>query len=523
MSDTASAAAAPTPSQPARLPPLEGAKLLIATVALGLGSFMNVLDTSIANVSLPTIAGDFAVSPTQGTWVITSYAVSEAIMLPLTGWLAGRFGEIRQFVIATMLFALASALCGLALSFPMLVISRVLQGVVGASMIPLSQTLIVKSFPPEKSGMALGIWSMTTIVAPIMGPIIGGWLTDSYSWRWVFYINIPFGIICALSVSNLLKGRESVRVQRPIDKVGLFLLTVGVGSLQILLDKGNELDWFSSTTIIAIGIISTLSLISFVIWELGEENPVVNLRLFKLLNFRIAAICIFCGAFAFYIFVVIGPLWMQTQLGYTAYTAGLVMSSTGVFAIFAGPFFGSQLAKLGARRVNTFGYCCFAIGCFMSSTITTDVDFHYLQLTRLIMGFGIAGFFVPLASISISQLKPFQMAAGSGLFNFLRNLGGSIGTAIGTTIWQNDAIRNHAILADFLTPDNIPLRQLQDQLTSAGVSAQAQLQYLDLMVNSQAYILSTNHLITMAGLIMLSMTAVVWFAKPPFGAGGGGH
>ena len=522
MSQTISASENASPPQ-GGVEPLHGGKLVLATVALGLGSFMNVLDTSIANVSLPTIAGDFAVSPAQGTWVITSYAVSEAIMLPLTGWLSSRFGEIRQFVIATLLFALASALCGLAISFPMLVLSRVLQGIVGASMIPLSQALIVKSFPREKAGMALGIWAMTTIVAPILGPVIGGWLTDSYSWRWVFYINIPFGILCAFLVSTLFKGRDNVRVKKPIDKVGLALLAVGVGSLQIMLDKGNELDWFSSPTIVAIGLLSVICLISFVIWELGEEHPVVDLRLFKVLNFRIACICLFCGAFAFYLFVVIGPLWMQTQLGYTAYTAGLVMASTGALAIFAGPFFGSQMQKLGARRVATFGFTCFAISAFWSSTITTDVDFHYLQLTRIIMGFGIAGFFVPMTAISISRLKPSQMAAGSGLTNFLRNIGGSTGTAIGTTVWQNEAIRNHAILSDYLTPDNIPLNQLSEQLAGAGLSPQAQLQYLEYVVNSQAYVLSTNHILTTAGIMMFCLIPIVWLAKPPFGAGGGGH
>lgn len=503
--------------------PLHGLKLVLATVALGLGSFMNVLDISIANVSLPTIAGDFAVSPAQGTWVITSYAVSEAIMLPLTGWLSSRFGEIRQFVIATLLFTIASTLCGLAFSFPMLLICRVFQGIVGASMIPLSQALIIKSFPMEKRGMALGIWAMTTIVAPIMGPVIGGWLTDHYSWRMVFYINIPFGILCSYSVYSLFKGRDNERVKKPIDRVGLALLATGVGLLQIMLDKGNELDWFNSNFICVIGVISFITLVSFVIWELGEDHPVVDLKLFKIPNFLIASICLFVGSFAFYIFVVIGPLWMQTQLGYTASTAGLVMASTGILAIFAGPFFGSQLAKLGARRVATFGFSCFAIGAFLSSTSTTDVSYHYLQMTRIIMGFGIAGFFVPMTAIGLSRLKVHQMAAGSGLTNFLRNMGGSIGTAIGTTIWQNDAIRNHAQIIDTLKTDNLSLSALNDQLTSVGILQAGQLQYLDFLVTSQAYVLSTNYLLTLAGIIMLCLIPVVWCAKPPFAAGGGGH
>ena len=315
----------------------------------------------------------------------------------------------------------------------------------------------------------------------------------------------------------------NVRVKKPIDKVGLLLLAVGIGCLQIMLDKGNELDWFSSSVIVAIALTSFIALVSFVLWELGEEHPVVNLRLFQLKNFRIASICLFFGSFAFYIFVVIGPLWMQTQLGYTAFTAGLVMASTGLLAIVAGPFFGSQLPKLGARRVATLGFTCFAIGAIFSSITTSDVNYHYLQHTRIIMGLGVAGFFVPMTAISLSQLRPDQMAAGSGLTNFLRNLGGSTGTAIGITVWQNEAIRNHAIITESLSTNNLALTNMQDQLTNAGISLEGQLQLLDLMVSSQAYVLSTNHLLTLAGLMMLSLIPVVWFAKPPFGAGGGGH
>jgi DHA2 family multidrug resistance protein len=321
----------------------------------------------------------------------------------------------------------------------------------------------------------------------------------------------------------LFKGRDNVRVKKPIDKVGLVLLAVGIGCLQILLDKGNELDWFSSPVIVAIALTSFICLVCFVLWELGEEHPVVNLRLFRLKNFRIASICLFVGSFAFYIFVVIGPLWMQTQLGYTAYTAGLVMASTGLLAIVAGPFFGAQLPRLGARRIATLGFSCFAFGAILSSFITTDVSYQYLQQTRIIMGLGVAGFFVPMTAISLSQLRPDQMAAGSGLTNFLRNIGGSTGTAIGATVWQNEAIRNHAIIAESLTSNNLSLANLQDQLTNAGISGEGQLQFLDLMVNSQAYILSTNHLLAFSGFIMLCLIPVVWFAKPPFGAGGGGH
>ena len=503
--------------------PLKGLHLVLATLALGLGSFMNILDISIANVSLPSIAGDFAISPTQGTWVITSYAVSEAIMLPLTGWLAGRFGDIRQFTVATLLFTLASFFCGASQSFEMLLFSRVLQGIVGASMIPLSQSLIIKAFPPNKRGAALGIWALTTIIAPVLGPIIGGWLTDNYIWRYVFFINIPFGILCAYSVSKTMRGRESAIVKKPIDKVGLALLTLGIGTLQILLDKGNELDWFASSTIVTLSVVSAVSLTLFVIWELGEEHPIVDLKLFEIRNFVVASICLTLGSFAFYIFVVIGPLWMQTQLGYTPTTAGEVMAVTGLLSLFFGPFFGVNLAKIGAREIATIGFISFGLSAWASGSITTDVSFQHLQFVRLLMGLGIAGFFVPMTAISLSQLKPEQISSGTGLTNFLRNMGGSVGTAVGATLWQDQAAEQHAHLVEHIGIGSYGYDQFVNALTAQGFLESERIQYLERLVNAQAYLLSTNQLLMMSGSIMVCLIPIVWFAKPPFGATEGGH
>ena len=279
---------------------MTGAPLALVTAVLGFGSFMNILDMSIANVSVPTIAGDLGVSYSQGTWVITSYAVSEAIMMPLTGWLALRFGQVRMFVAATLLFTLASLLCGLAPNFPLLVGARVLQGVFGAAMLPLSQALMVSIYPPQKRGMALGLWIMTTILAPIVGPLVGGWLTETFSWRWVFLINLPFGIVVAMLSWQLLQARETERRKLPVDYVGLILLTIGIGTLQILLDKGNELDWFASGTIIALAVTSFVALAFFVAWELTEEHPVVDLHLFGRGNFAIGSACLMLGSMAFF-------------------------------------------------------------------------------------------------------------------------------------------------------------------------------------------------------------------------------
>ena len=505
------------------LEPLKGYKLVLGTLAFALGSFMNVLDMSIANVALPTIAGDFAISPTQGTWVITSYAVSEAIFLPLTGFLAKRIGEVRQFIFATILFTVASMLCGLAPSFEVLVISRILQGIVGASMIPLSQTLIMKCYPPAKQGIALGIWATTTIVAPVLGPLIGGWLTDNLVWRWAFYINLPFGILVAVMVYWLYGAPKPESTKEKIDLVGIALLVAAVASMQIALDKGSELDWLSSSFIATLAVISSVSWVAFVLWELGEEHPIVDLRLFKLVNFRTSAICLGVGSFAFYIYIVIGPLWLQTQLGYTAFNSGKVMAITGILALFCGPLFGANIHRIDARIIATIGFAAMAIGCWMAAAFTTGVDEKTLMLARLIMGVGIAGFFMPMSAISMSQLQGNQIASGTGISNFLRNVGASVGTAVATTLWQDNAIRQHENLMSNIQAGNLAYQQFIDTTTQLGMTEMQRFALIDNLVTSQAYMLSTNQLMLLAGLILVALMPLIWLSKPPFGSGLIGH
>ncbi|MBU3618751.1 DHA2 family efflux MFS transporter permease subunit [Polynucleobacter sp. JS-Fieb-80-E5] len=505
------------------LEPLKGYKLVLGTLAFALGSFMNVLDMSIANVALPTIAGDFAISPTQGTWVITSYAVSEAIFLPLTGFLAKRIGEVRQFIFATILFTIASMLCGLAPSFEVLVISRILQGIVGASMIPLSQTLIMKCYPPAKRGMALGIWATTTIVAPVLGPLIGGWLTDNLVWRWAFYINLPFGILVAVMVYWLYGAPKPESSKEKIDLIGIALLVAAVASMQIALDKGSELDWLSSSFIATLATISFISWVAFVLWELGAEHPIVDLRLFRLVNFRTSAICLGIGSFAFYIYIVIGPLWLQTQLGYTAFNSGKVMAITGVLALFCGPLFGANIHRIDARIIATIGFAAMAIGCWMAAGFTTGVDEKTLMFARLIMGVGIAGFFMPMSAISMSQLRGSQIASGTGISNFLRNVGASVGTAVATTLWQDNAIRQHENLMSNIQTGNLAYQQLMETTAKLGMTEMQRYALIDNLVTSQAYMLSTNQLMLLAGLILVALMPLIWLSKPPFGSGLIGH
>lgn len=504
-------------------PPLSGIPLLLATAALGLASFMNILDLSIANVSVPTIAGDLGVSVTQGTWVITSYAVAEAIMLPLTGWLAGRFGQVRMFTAATLMFTLASALCGLSPSFEMLLAARILQGVFGASMIPLSQALMTSIYPPQKRGLAMGLWSMTTVVAPIAGPLAGGWLTENLSWHWIFLINLPVGLLVSLFAWELLADRETPRQQLPIDFIGLGLLVIGIGSLQILLDKGNELDWFNSPTVITLACISFIALCFFVIWEWYEAHPVVNLRLFTRRNFTVGVVCLMLGSVAFFGTVVILPLWLQTYHDYTPLWAGKAVAFGGVFAVILGPVVGANLHRLDARAVASFGFIVFAGTAFWSTTFTPDVDYWSVALTRLIMGVGISCFFLPLITINLSGLTPGEMAGASGISNFMRNIGSSFGTAAVTSLWDHRGIQHHAVLVEHATRQDPAAVAYLTQLQGLGMSTDQALGYLNREITTQAYLLATNDVFLASGFLMLSLLALIWWTRPPFTPAGGGH
>ena len=498
-------------------PPLQGALLALATLALGMGSFMNILDLTITNVSVPSIAGNLGVSFTQGTWVITSYAVSEAIMLPLTGWLAQRFGAVRMFVMSTLLFTLASALCGFSVSFEMLLAARVLQGVVGASMIPLSQTLLTSCYPPQRRGLALGLWSMTTILGPIAGPLAGGWLTENLSWHWIFLINLPVGLAVAGLAAILLRGRETPRRRVPVDVVGLGLLILGIGALQILLDKGNELDWFESPVIIGLAAVSVSALTYFVVWELTEPHPVVDLRLFGRRNFAVGVTCLMLGSVAFFGTVVVLPLWLQSYQGYTPFWAGKVVAFGGVLALLLSPVIGANLHRLDPRKVATFGFAVFAVVGFWSANFTPDVDYWTLALTRLLMGVGISCFFLPLVTINLSGLAPQQIAAASGLQNFMRNLGSSFGTAIMMALWDREGIEQHARLSEQVTAYNPLAADYLERLESVGMSQVQALGQLDRTINAQAYLLSTNSVLFLSGVMMVTLIGLVWLARPPFG------
>src|SRR3954464_3860220 len=353
-SKPAPAAAPPAQSAARALPPLTGSDLVWGTIALSTATFMNVLDSSIANVSLPAIAGDLGVSPNQGTWVITSFAIANAIAVPLTGWLSQRFGQVRLFIGSVILFVIASWMCGLAPNMPMLIAFRALQGFVAGPMIPLSQSLLLSSYPRALAGLAMAMWAMTTLVAPVMGPLLGGWITDNISWSWIFYINIPVGIAAAFATLAIYRKRESARVKLPIDKVGLALLVLWVGSLQVMLDLGKEKDWFSSGIIIGLAVTAVVGFAFFLIWELTDKHPVVELRLFARRNFWAGTLSTSVAYGLFFGNVVLLPLWLQQFMGYTATEAGMVLAPVGLMAMVFSPIVGKTVAKVGPPNYRPF-------------------------------------------------------------------------------------------------------------------------------------------------------------------------
>jgi MFS transporter, DHA2 family, multidrug resistance protein len=509
----------PAPARVSAEPaPLSGATLALGTVALSLATFMNVLDTSIANVSIPAMAGDLAVSPDQGTWVITSFGVANAISLPLTGWLAQRYGQVRLFAASVLLFVIASFLCGLAPSLGWLIVFRVLQGAVAGPMIPLSQSLLLSSFPKAKAGSALAIWGITTLVAPVIGPLLGGWITDNMSWPWIFYINVPVGLVAVAVTWAIYRSRETPSRKLPIDGVGLGLLIVWVGALQVMFDKGKDLDWFGSTQIWILAIAAIVGFALFVVWELTEEHPVVDLRLFARRNFWTSSLAMSLAYGTFFGNVVLLPLWLQQYMGYTATQAGIVLAPVGVLAILLTPFVGRTVHKVDPRLFATGAFLIFALVLFMRSQFNTSADLWTLLIPTIIQGAAVAIFFIPLVTLSLSGLPPDRVPAASGLFNFARITAGSFGTSIATTFWDHRATLHHAQLVEQTGGANAVSSQSLALLQAGGLTPEQSYDVLNRLVDQQAYMLSANDVFYVSAAIFLALIAVVWLARPVNGA-----
>jgi MFS transporter, DHA2 family, multidrug resistance protein len=518
--------APPAPPRPIAFAPLKGSELVLGTIALSLATFMNVLDSSIANVSIPAISGDMGVSPSQGTWVITSFAVANAISVPLTGWLTQRFGQVRLFTASVLLFVIASWLCGLAPNMGMLIFFRVMQGLVAGPMIPLSQTLLLASYPAAKAGTAMAMWAMTVLVAPVAGPLLGGWITDNISWPWIFYINIPVGLFAAGLTWSIYRKRDPGPRRVPLDVVGLGLLVLFVGAMQIMIDKGKELDWFSSGQIVMLAVTASVAFLFFLAWELTEKHPIVDLRLFARRNFVTGTMSLSIAYGLFFGNVVLLPLWLQQYMGYTATWAGLATAPVGILAIILSPWVGKNVSKIDPRKLATVAFLGFGLVLWMRSNFNAQADFNTILIPTILQGAAMAFFFIPLQAIVFSGLTPDKMPSAAGLSNFVRITAGAVGTSLFTTLWEDRAILHHAQLTEAVNRGNDTAVQTMNQLGTMGLSNEQAMANVNRMIDQQAYTMAVTDIFYLSALLFFVLIAVVWLAKPKASAvagGGGAH
>ncbi len=452
---------------------------LIASV-VAMSAFMELLDASIANVALPHMEGSLSSSNDEATWILTSYLVANAIILPLSGWISNTIGRKKYFMLSLLLFTISSVLCGIAPSLSAIIVFRVMQGAVGGGLQPVAQAILADTFPESKRGQAFALYGITTVLAPIIGPTLGGWITDNYSWRWIFFINIPVGILALMLVQQLVQDppylRRIARALVKIDYIGIGLLTVGIACLQVMLDKGQEDDWFGSHFILTLAIIAAVTLVALFFWEWHHDHPVIDVRLFKHFNFLTTNLMMFGFGVMMFGTLVMMPLYLQTLMGYTAETAGLVLSFGGLFLLMELPLVGRLLAKVQARRLVHVGWALMALGMWYSTrSMDTLISFHVASWVRVLQVIGLPLLFVPLTTVVYVGLPSEKNNAISALINFIRNIGMSFGTSIVTTILARRAQFHQQVLVSHLTPGNVyaseALHKLTQTLFHAGLSA----------------------------------------------------
>lgn len=445
------------------VPPEVNPWFIALTVTLA--TFMEVLDTSIANVSLPHIAGGLAAGVDESTWILTSYLVSNAIVLPMSGWFSSLIGRKRFYMSCVAVFTVSSFLCGLAPNLATLILFRVLQGAGGGGLQPSEQSILADTFAPEKRGMAFAIYGMAVVVAPAIGPTLGGFITDNYSWRWIFYINIPVGIISLLLTSRVIKDPPHLSGARrkggiSIDYIGLGLLAVGLGSLQVILDKGQREDWLESHMILTLSIISAVALIAVVFWEWHTEHPIIDLKLFRDRSFAIGNSMMFMLGFILLGTTLLLPLFTQTMMGYTAEKAGLALMPGGLVILASMPLVGFLLSRYDPRRIMVFGLTMLTAALFYMSDFNLFIDFQTAATARIIQGMGLACLFVPINTVAYSYLPPEKNNAASGLINLARNVGGSVGISFVTTMLARREQFHRAQLSAHLNPANPRVQQM---------------------------------------------------------------
>ena len=504
MSETASSGAGIAPS-----------RQLVAGLVLALANFMVILDLSIANVSIPHIAGNLGITLEQGAWVITSYAVAEAICVPLTGWVAGRFGSVRTFLFSMVGFGICSFLCVISVTMGMLVASRIGQGIFGAFLMPMSQTLLLSVFPPEKRNMAMGLWTVTLLMGPALGPMIGGYLTENYSWHWIFLINVPVAILCIVVGFALLRPIETERQILPIDYVGLALLVLWVGCLQIVLDLGRNHDWFADPMIVALTITSAVGFIVFIIWELGEDHPIVDLRVLRHRGFSVSLTVLslaFAGYFAGFVVV---PQWQQAWLGFPATAAGLSSSFSAMGGLITVPLVAFLMSRLDLRFLVSCGVTWIAAMTLVRTTWTTDSDFWTLSIPQFVQGLGTPFMMLPLMTLTLNTVEENEVASAAGLQSFMRTIATAVATSITLSYWGDTQRIARSDAMAVLQPE-----AAQASLSSLGFPSEQIRQVLSNMVELEATTLALIHTFWATTAVRLFAAALIWLAPRPSKSGG---
>jgi len=490
--------------------PLKGFSLALTAFALAMGTFMQVLDTTIANVSLPTIAGNLGASTDQSTWIITSFVVANGIGVPITGWLMNRYGIVKVFVLSVLGFTLASFFCGIAWSLESLVFFRALQGALSGPIIPGSQALMLSIFPRTRRTTALAVWSITTLVAPICGPLLGGYISDSWHWGWIFLINVPVGLLVAALCWANLASRESVIRRLPIDVVGLGLLIVWAGALQVMLDTGKNADWFESTQIILLALVALLGFFAFLLWELTDEHPVVDLSLFRDRNFTLGTIVFCLGNGVFIANMLLIPLWLQTQLGYTATWAGLVSAPTGAIAVLMTPFAAKLMARFDARWVATIAFAASALSYFLRASLTADASFMAIALPLMVQGISSGSFFIATISILLDSVPPEKIPSASGLSNFARIIAAGFSVSLVTTFWDRREAFHQSHMADLTSGYSPALNNILSSMQSLGLSDLTAKAAVTRAMTGQAYLLASIDMFTVSAWLCIAAIVIVW-------------
>jgi DHA2 family multidrug resistance protein len=495
--------------------------LIAASVMLA--TFMEVLDTSVANVALPHISGNLSATTDEATWVLTSYLVSNAIILPATAWLTTYFGRKRFLITCIVIFTLASAMCGAATSLGMLIFARILQGAGGGALQPIAQSVLLESFPPEKRGSAMALYGLGVVVAPIIGPTLGGWITDNYSWRWIFYINIPIGALAIFMANAFVEDPPYLRNRKPgrIDYIGFGLMAVGLATLQLILDKGQEEDWFASNWIFAATVIAVAALIAFIIWELRAKEPIVNLRVFTNRNFAVGTVLIASVGVVLYGTTALLPLFLQTLLGYPAVQSGMAVSPRGFGSIISMLIVGRLIGKVDGRFLIMFGFAVLAYSTYMLSGVNLQIATSNVIWPNIISGFAMGFVFVPLTTMAMGTLSNEQMGNASGIYNLMRNTGGSIGIAMVTTFLARGAQVHQAAMVSHLTPYDPAFQQrmhqtagaLATQGNPAAVTQQAYGAVYGTLVKQSMLMSYTDNFRLLAFLCLLSIPTALLFKR----------